>query len=699
MQRLASLCRSLLLPVLIAIFVIGLTSCGGGGGSSSGGSGSTNTLVIIPTGGSVKVSSLAVPFGDVVGAHVQLQDSTGTAVNITGSVTWTTGSSTIAGVTQNGALCSSDSSTQTTCICGGQWQNSNVDCIPPSATSTTTITATLSSGETATINVLVHPRVSRIEITTPPTTDCTSSTGTLQLAARAVDANGNSINLDSSAFTWFSSDSSISSVDTNGLVTAANPGKNNIYAQVRNTTSSPYAFATCAVKSLNLHLLNSTDTSYTVGKATTQTLAVDVTDTKGKTISISGARLTYSSNVSGVVSVDQNGLASNLDAGSAGIVVSCAPSNCNTGYNSVFSNVVTANVNGTGTPQVLVANSAGTSLQPFDTSTSPPTAGTALTLPYTPNSLIYANSGTKAFLGSGTTLMVYDPNASTVTSISNLPGTVQAVSANAQFLVIYDSTQNAVTIYNVTSNSVRDRFVVTGVPNPCKTATSDLCPQASFTPDNQTVYVVAGPNLYVSTGSSTLKTIPLGTAANDVAVTAQGSFAFVANGDATIVPYATCNNSKISGNTVTATGPVQKILSAVDGSTLYGVAPPSLNIISPATNAVGCVPSLTDPLSSVDLGQGAFNIRQVLRSTPGNRLYVVTGGNSIVGYDKGSNAGFAIGLSASANGLSGGLTPDGSKIYVGGSDNRIHIIDTSTNAETGTMSVSFTPDLVAVRPQ
>ena len=697
MQRLASSGKCLLLPVFIAIFVVGLTSCGGGGGSSSGGGGSTNTLVIIPTGGTTKVSNLSVPFGDVVGAHVQLQDSTGAAVTIGGSVTWTTGSSTIAGVTANGALCSNDSTTQTTCICGGQWQNSNVDCIPPSTTSTTTLTATLSSGETATVNVLVHPRVSRIEITTPITTDCTSSTGTLQLAARAVDANGNAINLDSSAFNWFSSDSSIAGVDANGLITAANPGKNNIYAQVRNTTSSPYAFATCAVKSLSLHLLNSTDTSYTVDKATTQTLAIDVTDTKGKSISISGARLNYSSNVKGIVSVDQNGLASNIAPGSAGIVVSCAPSTCNTGYNSVFSNVVTANVNGTGTPQVLVANSAGTSLVPIDTSTN--TVGTALTLPYTPNSLVYANTGTKAYLGSGTTLMAYDPNASTITSISNLPGTVQAVSNDAQLVVIYDSTQNTVSVFNASSSSVRDRFTVTGVPNPCKTATSDLCPHASFTPDSQTAYIVAGSNLYVSTPSSTLKTIPLGTAANDVAVTAQGSFVFVANADASVVPYATCNNSKISGNTVTASAALQRILSSVDGSTLYGIAPPNLNIIAPSTNAVGCVPSLTDPLSSVDLGQGAFNVQQMLRSTRGDRLYFLTGGNTIVGYDKGTNAGFAIGLSGSANGLSGGVTSDGSKVYVGGSDNLVHIVDATTKAETGTVTVSFTPDLVAVRPQ
>jgi hypothetical protein len=89
----------------------------------------------------------------------------------------------------------------------------------------------------------------------------------------------------------------------------------------------------------------------------------------------------------------------------------------------------------------------------------------------------------------------------------------------------------------------------------------------------------------------------------------------------------------------------------------------------------------------------------VFFSTRGKRLYVITGGNNDVGYDSGLNLGFSIGLSGSANGLSGAATPDGTKVYVGGSDNKVHYFDTSTNTESGTVSVTFTPDLVAVRPQ
>jgi hypothetical protein len=675
--------------------MFGLASCGGGSSSSSGSTG--NTLVIIPSNTSNPVTSVSLNFGEVTGVFADLRNSSGTSVTL-GTVSWTTDSPTVAGVTVNGSVCG-DATTKTTCICGGQWQNSNVDCIPPSSTTTATITAKLTTGETASIKVFVHPRVARVNITTPSTTDCTSSTGTVQLSAQAVDSNGNPITVgnDATAFTWFSGDASVATVNANGLVTAANPGQGNIFVTVQNQTSAAYPFNTCGVKSISAHVSLLPDTSFTADASTTKTLVADVVDTKGKAITITGSHLTWTSNRAGLVTVDQTGNASTINAGRAGIVVSCSPPQCNAGLTSVFSNVVTANVNGTSTSQVLAANSSGTSMVPIDTSTN--TAGTAFTLPFNPNSIMYSADGSKAFMGSASNLMVYDPNASTVSSLSNLPGTVQAVSNNAQYVVIFENSTNNVTVYDASSNIIRDRFAVAGVPNPCKTATFDKCPHASFTPDNQTTFVVGGPNLYVSNPNASLKTIPLGVTGNDIAVSAQGSFAFVANNDSTIVPFATCNNSKVPSGIDTTIGSAQKIFSSVDGTFIYAVAPPNLNIISPTTNGVGCVPSLTDPLTSVDLGQGAFNAQQVLIATRGDRLYFITGGNNVVLYDTASNAGSAIGLAASANALSGGLTSDGASLYVGGSDNTVHRIDTSTKTDAQQITVTFTPDLVAVRPK
>jgi hypothetical protein len=132
---------------------------------------------------------------------------------------------------------------------------------------------------------------------------------------------------------------------------------------------------------------------------------------------------------------------------------------------------------------------------------------------------------------------------------------------------------------------------------------------------------------------------------------------------------------------------------------MYAVAPPNLNIIAASTDATGCVPSLTTTLNTVDLGQGTFGIAQPIISTNGNRLYFLGGGNSIVLYDKTNNAGSSISLVSGATVLSGGLTADGANLYVGGSDGKVHRIDTSAKTDAGQISVGFTPDLVAVRPK
>ena len=95
------------------------------------------------------------------------------------------------------------------------------------------------------------------------------------------------------------------------------------------------------------------------------------------------------------------------------------------------------------------------------------------------------------------------------------------------------------------------------------------------------VYVVAGSNLYVATGSSSLKTIPLGQAAKDVAVSEQGSFAYVANSNNSVDVFATCNNAKLGSNSVALAAVPQRIVSSIDGSKIYAVTPPSMSIISP----------------------------------------------------------------------------------------------------------------------
>jgi hypothetical protein len=49
--------------------------------------------------------------------------------------------------------------------------------------------------------------------------------------------------------------------------------------------------------------------------------------------------------------------------------------------------------------------------------------------------------------------------------------------------------------------------------------------------------------------------------------------------------------------------------------------------------------------------------------------------------------------------FTGGATLDSKSVYVGATDNAVHRIDTTTGADVQQIPLSFTPDLVAVRPK
>ena len=75
---------------------------------------------------------------------------------------------------------------------------------------------------------------------------------------------------------------------------------------------------------------------------------------------------------------------------------------------------------------------------PIPSSTNTP--GTAITLPYLPNSMISDSAGAKLYLGSSTALMIVDTATGTVTSAS-IAGTVVAISADGNYLLISNGYQ------------------------------------------------------------------------------------------------------------------------------------------------------------------------------------------------------------------------------------------------------------------
>ena len=678
----------------LAAVITALTACGGGNNSSGGGSKTPASIVISPS------PSTSLNFGDVRAVTAVVNDSSGNAIS-NPTITWSSSNTGIATVSATGGQCGDTlNSSNTTCVCAGQWDARIIVC-DTSSVGTGTATLTAKSGDvTSSITLFVHPRVARVVVTAPAQTGgCTSAGGTLQVSAQAFDANNNPVAVgpDQTAFTWGSSDSSVVSSSTSGLLTASNPGIASISASTSNVTSTPVAFNTCAVRSISAHLTNSTNTSFTADTGASQALSADVVDTQGKTISLAAGKLVWSASNISIASVNSTGTVSTTKPGSSAMIATCRPPTCNNGYNTtIFSNPVLANVNGTSSPTLIVASTTSTSLFPIDSSG---TVGTAITLPSLPNSIVYANTGLGAYIGTDTSLLAYDATQNAIGSVSATPGIVIGVSNDGGLIAVFDSTANTVTVVSNGGSGgvIVDKITVSGIPASCRT--TGQCPKVSFSPDSKSAFIVAGNKLYVSSLNGTLRTFSLSQAANDVAVTNQGSFAFVADSTPTIEAWAACNLSQLNSNTVNIGAAAKRLVSSTNGTKIYAVTPPTMTTMTVSSDFVGCPPTLSNTVASVDLGQGTFNIRQIFAATRDNFVVMFTDSTKIVIYDVANNTGSSVALSGGANVLTGGVTTDGAFAYVGGSDNKVHKIDLTNKTDASQISVTVTPELVGVRPQ
>jgi hypothetical protein len=101
----------------------------------------------------------------------------------------------------------------------------------------------------------------------------------------------------------------------------------------------------------------------------------------------------------------------------------------------------------------------------------------------------------------------------------------------------------------------------------------------------------------------------------------------------------------------------------------------------------------------VDFGVGAFTARQLFLLPDGSEAFVTTNLGQLLGLNLATLTPFTIPLAGGASAFSGGTTLDGKMIYVGASDNTVHRIDPAAGSDVQQISVSFTPDLVAVEPK
>jgi hypothetical protein len=663
--------------------------------------------------------------------------------------------------------------------CAGSWNSlSNPQICTPGRVGVAQVTANTKGVSSPPTIVYVHQHIDSITVS-PVTatlkdftslTDCRLGVGVIGLSKdqsaafqAAAFSRGVDITASVGAFTWQSLNANVAVITAATLnapvaglltgqakVTAHTPGRTSMFASVSNVNSMPVDFTTCPVQSITLMVNGSTTGPVVVKKGTSTPITPTVLDTQDNTIT--GIPLTWCSSnpasvsVGGTTSVSgSNNCGTNMGTsvsastpltGGASIMASCTPPSCNIGLQPVLpiypQNAIQVVVTpGTSTTAQIttvfvsttdcdnmpgITTGCNTAILPIDTTKN--AVGSPISLPATPNSLLFNRQGTKAFLGTNSGLfgtrglMVVNASGSPASLsgfIKAAPGKVLAVAPDGNRVIVSD-----------TADSPNQVFVVDTSSNTTVTLQIAGATAADFSPDGLKAYILTGNTLYVYSTVEPLKSIVLSATPRDVSFLSNGTFAYLAGGDpAGVSVRAVCDDSAASPAVSTpATPPL--IRGLPDGNVLAvdspGVDLITPGIITPATLPNLCPPSVSNTRESFNLGQGSFVASQLFVSADGARAYVVPSNlASVLVFNISSRTSFAISLAGNAIPIQATLTLDGNFLYVAASDGTVHVLDTQTATDvqqltlpvssesqpnglcTG-VTVACKPDLIAAKP-
>ena len=383
--------------------------------------------------------------------------------------------------------------------CAGTWDSLTTPQIcTPGPVGVATVTATSHGISSPPTTVYVHQHVDNISISlvpgqTLPSGPCFSKGQIVNYQATAL-SHGLDVTASAGPFNWQALTASVAtlttasvSVPVSGLVpgqlraVANTPGVTQLYASVSNVNSQPLDFTTCAVQAITLAVTGSTTNSINVTSGAGKTVTATVVDTLGNTIT--GVPLTWSSSQSATVGASSSGGVTTSKAGGGSVIASCTPPTCNIGFQPLLpiypESAVDVVVAGSGTTttapaETIYVSSTGVSASGDCATTSgcfstlvPITApantvGTAITLPATPNSLVFDRQGAKAYLGTdfgflgSRGLMAITPGSPpTVSEFKAVTGRVLTVSPDGKKVIVSDtkSSPNQVFVFDTTSNT------------------------------------------------------------------------------------------------------------------------------------------------------------------------------------------------------------------------------------------------------
>jgi YVTN family beta-propeller protein len=484
---------------------------------------------------------------------------------------------------------------------------------------------------------------------------------------------------------------------TSGLLSAQEPGATTIFASVSGVNSVGVNYMTCPVVGIKIHDVNSDSTSFSIAPQGTQELTADVVDSAGQTIK---PALTWGSSNSAAATISfssNRATVTGKAGGTAYVAATCIFPTCNRHLPAQYTqNLATFAVSQPAATKVYAANNNSGQLVPIDTATN--TVGTTINLPTAPNSIMADPAGTTVYLGSGSALFGVNVSTGAITTYA-VPGVIRAISPDGRYVLLSNSSNSTVSYVNVATATLANN--TSGTTN-----SSAFSPESLFnewinaSSDPPKTQLASGPQ----TGPPGFTDLP--SAADALDISAQGGLTYLASAmGGQVLIYSTCNQTQ--NQALAATSPT--LVKALPNGTGAVVAdPPNLDVIAtPATLDPGCpVTTQSSPIASYDLQAGAFTAQQLLITGDAKKVWIVTSLPQLLGFDLMTHTPSQVPLTGGATAFNGGITNDGSRVYVGTSDGTVHQIDTASMTDAAQIQVNLkdtggnpvVPNLVAVVP-
>ena len=291
---------------------------------------------------------------------------------------------------------------------------------------------------------------------------------------------------------------------------------------------------------------------------------------------------------------------------------------------------------------------------------------------------------------SGGVVSVFSTSTNTVKNSIGVGSLPDALRMTPDGTLVYVSrSQGSMRVINTSTNTVVDT-----VPDNVRAVSTGAM---VFTPDNAFMYTADGSVVSVTDTStnSVVDTIPIDSAAWGLTITPDGATVYVADskeaGSVSVISTAT---NTVVGTIAVGDGPIE-LVTTPDGAFVYvanlGLLPEpgTISVISTATNTV--VDTITE-----GVGSGPHNM---VITPDGEYIYV------------GNNTSFDMSVISTAtntvvdtinfpfmNPTDLAITPDGALIYATDRNNRVLVIDTTTNLVVDTISVAHGSWGIAVTP-